>query len=359
MTRDFSDSLAESAPAPATSAPADTFGTEAVPTDDTLANSTMRESVARRSVSGSAAAAPEAEMPAEEPAEDQLVVVHVLAKSAAIKNKAFDALLASNGVVVAPTDDAAKPTSRVGQLSQKRDVASGRTVGQEQVIEEQSQSREEESKHQPEEVDVVLVEAPTTTILSCMQDLNHDSDNYLGVRVDAPPATEDNLAKIKAPQVKKFATDLGIYNRGAVPLDAKDKFEGDRAYFGYGKALDESTVADSNFGRGGGVGGATQEGRKALAWGNNSERGRALRLPAQAVPSGGELAFSGGKLPAGGAAPAAISGTSVDAEQPQPRGMIRELKERSWPAEQPMQVLFVLRAGDEPAPSAPPTDRAE
>ena len=64
-----------------------------------------------------------------------------------------------------------------------------------------------------------------------MEDLNNDSNNYLGVWSTLLPATDDE-AKCEAPAAKKLATDLGIYNRGSVPHEPKTRF-GDKVRYYY------------------------------------------------------------------------------------------------------------------------------
>jgi hypothetical protein len=365
-SRDVSESLASSSPAPVASAPSASFGADATAAAAAgeLADASKPETASTSNLRRSSSTASDFFAPAQQPADGDVVVVHVLAKPVAIRNKAFDKLLASNGVVVDPTDESEKSAERIDQLGRAGVSTSGRIYQQgQQIADEVSQVEEVEKAQRTEEIDVVLVEAPPTTIFSCMQDLNSDADNYLGVQVDALAENEiEAVAKAKTPAARKLATDLGIYNRGAVPLDTKTGSQRGEEYYDYAKNLSEATVPKTRFRSGGfgggGVGGAAEAGR-AYDKGVARESGRARRLAPQAATGRRELAFSDGKLRGvDGAAPSA-GGAEPQVHRMVPRGRARELKELSGGADAPMQVLFVLRAGEESPPSAPSRDRAE
>lgn len=330
VARDLAEGLAASAPAPA----AESSGVGGEPAVDSLSESVESE------VSDESAAAVlgASTAPAQPIEEDEVVVVHVLAKRSALESKAFDQLLASNGIVVDPEDRELETSADLADRKQPQ-ATSGRVAGQ---IEEQPAADDAE-------VDMVLVEAPPTTILSCMSDLNQDSSNYLGVSVD-DSATTDEVSALAAPFTKKLATDLGKYSRGVVPQRFKDSFARDKAsYYGF-----EANGENAREGRafGGGVGGASgikQEARHLLARDSERDRGWARRVTPQ-----GTVSRDGRERSARGEA---IAGVEPMSEASKQRAMLRELKTSGDGGR--LQVLFVLRPGDESAPSAAASNRAE
>ncbi len=365
-TRDLSQSIATSGPAAASAPAVETDSNAAATSVESLADSSSSESSTRGAARLSGGVATDADSAAQQPAEqDEVVVVHVLAKPAAIRNKTFDTLLAKNGVAIdaAEAKDVALKYGVDASAPQPEGAAaSGRAYSLQQQTGKPADevSQVEEGRQLQEEVDVVLVEAPSTTIFSCMQDLNHDSDNYLGVLVDPLPATDSAVTKEKQPSVKKLATDLGVYNRGSVPLEPNDAYSGDKVrydYFGVdgGESELDPKLAD---GRGGGFGGARQESlRSSSTASSNSDRGRARRLQTPAPGRHSIELYSRSAQPVEGQA--AAKSELAGAEVLKRSAMLRELKELSGSGEDPMQVLFVLRAGEESQPSAPAADRAE
>jgi hypothetical protein len=323
----------------------------------------LRESIDTSGVATNAQ--PASEQPPAEAEDDEVIVVHVLAKPAAIRNKAFDTLLADNGVIVDADDSkdvALRYRAESASPQPQGGVASGRAVESKEELAQPvgEASQVAESTPPVDGVEVVLVEAPSSTIFSCVEDLNKDSANYLGVHVDLSPATE-SFGKLKSPPVKKLATDLGVYNRGAVSLESDYAYLGDKThYFDYFGANDgKLDVAAEGTRVGGGYGGVAENAPLSSSTrSSNLDRGRARRL--QAPDAFGrrqaKLYAQSGERADG---PAAAKSETAGAEMMKRRDMVSKLSDASGNAEDPLQVLFVLRAGEEPQPSAPAADRAE
>jgi hypothetical protein len=302
-----------------------------------------------------AEAVDESEQPADE---NGLVVVHVLAKPAAIKERKFDQLLASNGVAVDPVEDPAPLRSFRGGEKDQPAVTSGRLQAQartEQETKEPAADRGVASEPQfgEEDVDVVLVEAPSDTIFACVEDLSHDSENYLGVAVDALTTT-DGAKEGRSVAENKLVNDLGKFNRGAVETRATDTFGDKSHYYAYDAASETAVAAPTGGGGTGGFGAGKQEAAQQLVRENSFERGRARRL--QPVYDESKLARSeaaplGGPSPRGRSAPSGEMLKRAEA--------LRQLKASRSSADDRMQVLFVLRSGDEPTPSASADDPQE
>ena len=151
--------------------------------------------------------------------EEDFVVVHVVVKRDALRNKTFDQLLTKNGIQL--------------EESPEEETASG-SAGEKLAEKDNVDRKLDRSAAQNQDVDVVLVEAPPTTIESCLSDLKQDQTNYLGVSVDDSPANvatdKDKSAMDAEVPAKKLATDLGTrFNRGTVPPQNLER--GRREYF--------------------------------------------------------------------------------------------------------------------------------
>jgi hypothetical protein len=182
--------------------------------------------------------------------------------------------------------------------------------------------------------------------------------------VDAPPAPAETEESAQEPPIKKLALDLGAYNRAAEPTRAKDAPVDNKSdYFRHQYRYQaESEVVPSVRGgargyAGGGFGGLTEEARQSTSERSNVDRGRARRLQVQAQSDYNDLALSVGTQPSGSADESGRA--RLGAEVMKRRAMLRELKTPAAGGDQPLQVLFVLRAGDESPPSAPAANRAE
>ena len=171
---------------------------------------------------GETLAAPGGESPESGEQQESLVVVHVVANSAAIKNQAFDKLLASNGIDV-----------EAERLSEKTERAGG--TANRLAKETDADHLADKSALQPAdgeaEVDVVLVDAPKPAIVSCLAGLKQDEVNFVGVEVDQPTASVDR-SDAKSPVENKLGFDLGQYGRGVVSQQQKDSFRGRYNYRG-------------------------------------------------------------------------------------------------------------------------------
>jgi anti-sigma factor RsiW len=131
-------------------------------------------------------------------AENEVLVVHVNVRPAALRSQAFDRLLVSNGIVVEqPPDD-----------DQRAAVSGGVSAGAAIML----RSEADESTAAPQDVDAVLVEAPAAQIERCLADLDADKDTYLGVVIDEASAGDELPAR-------KLASERNWqkYNRGRVP----------------------------------------------------------------------------------------------------------------------------------------------
>jgi hypothetical protein len=360
VVRDLNESIATDGRALAPAA--DALATKSISEGRESSSSLESSSRTASSISGGVAtnAQPASEGSPAEADDDEVIVVHVLAKPAAIRNKTFDTLLADNGVVVDADE------GKVGALGYRAEsaspqppaaVASGRALElEEQAAQPADESSQVKAKLRlEEEVEVVLVEAPSSTIFSCVEDLNKDSANYLGVLVDPSPAME-SFGELKSPPAKKLATDLGVYNRGTVPLQPEGAYWSDKThYYDYFGATNEKLDAAAESNR---VGGAQNAPLSSSNRSTNSDRGRARRLQASDSFDRRQVKlYARSGEPASGRA--AAKSETAGAEMMKRRDMVSKLADASGNAEDPMQVLFVLRAGDEPQPSAPAADRAE
>jgi hypothetical protein len=268
---------------------------------------------ANRSASTEELAAAPPSQPVEPIDEDELVVVHVLAKRKAIKDRTFDQLLVSNGIAVepeAPAESADELADRSRALASSSRAAER---GPAQPVDDEA------------DVDVVLVEAPPVKIKSCLAELNRDSTNYLGVSVDES-APADKAPTPQAVPTKKLAMELQQYNRGSVPQRQKEFLARNKAYYF------EPSPAGDYFGLGSGVGGTLDaagggeiQDKQRLANENAANQARAQRLLVSKTER--RLAGQLGKLP-------------------------RQGKALTAPDSDNLQVLFVLAPGDEP-PASP------
>ncbi len=258
--------------------------------------------------------------PAEPLDEDDLVVVHVLAKREALENRTFDQLLLSNGIALEP--EAAIEGTPAAAERYRTMTRSGGTGGRADVPAAETEA----------DVDVVLVEAPPTKIKSFLSELNQDYAKYLSVSVDDSAPADKALAA--APN-KKLAGELQQYNRGSVPQQQKEFLERNKAYY-----YEQSPA-------GGPAAGAFASGGRAAAHDATS------RLEVE-EPRGAREELSNQAR----AQRVLISKTDVPAA-----GKLRKLprlgKFSPAPADDNLQVLFVLTPGEEAAASPAAENRAE
>jgi anti-sigma factor RsiW len=160
---------------------------------------------------------------------DDLVVVHVSAKPAAIRGGEFEKLLARNGVEF---DSDAKAEDGIAGESLKKTPASS--------AESYDKSRNLNGANKS--VDIVVVDAPRDVLAACMAELQHDESNFASVEVEQP-AANDGAATAAPGITKQLGSELRQYNRGmnSYQQSAKARFyAGDSANKDQGQLSDES-----------------------------------------------------------------------------------------------------------------------
>jgi anti-sigma factor RsiW len=305
--------------------------------------------------------------------EDQLVVVHVMARRTALENKRFEQLLTTNGIQIdeAPVAERANETAPLGrQAVREREARRARAP----VAQEQQDATPEE--------EVVLVEAAPTTIMSCLESLKRDEENYMGIKVDdstdrdllretVSAAAKDFAVIEPADKPKKLAEELDLarFNRGVVPvkqdLPTRDK-EFYYRYYNWAAPDDRYAGAGgygAGYGRYGGRGGL-EEAQQQLAdsFGGQAPQvtkswGRAvrLRLNTPELPQLRMLQADEKVTP--GEAPPAESPPADSFEKL--TQLQSEHKSTAGPQPGTLQVLFVLQPAEETAPSRPSRNKAQ
>ncbi|HJQ81651.1 MAG TPA: zf-HC2 domain-containing protein [Lacipirellulaceae bacterium] len=334
----------------------------AAPTSE-LHDMKLGTTVADAAAGGEPAAAPAAPADENQAAGDPLVVVRVHAKRTALERRTFDQLLERNGIEVdsAPVAESGLATLDGSRRAARRFAETG-----------QSNGTAEPASDQPDEaatVDAVLVEAPPAAITACIDGLNKDQENILGLWVDETAALEAKSASDSAPETDVFAKqnlaenlELTKYNRGVVPAEqeslARDKYHfyrSDGAGFGGGRfggaSSNEFRLELLRQGR-------WLRERKSLS---ESAGGLAVRLnergvvAQQAQPSGQQSAQGG--LGAENDSRAAQSDSQTAAlSVGEPR---REMKEAAQAGENKLQVLFLFSCDEAAAPSPPSRGKAQ
>jgi hypothetical protein len=350
-------------------APSDRLAAAATPSTELhdLAQSTELGATA---AGGEPAAAPAGQ---DQAASDPLLVVRVHAKRAALETRTFDRLLERSGIEVEPdaTNESVTDNFAESRRAARRFVQNGQTDG---VAAEPATGQPAEAAS----VDAVLVEAPPAAIMACMDGLNKDQENFLGLVVDETAAAEAKSAAIDAidPQFlnkQKLAEDLELskYNRGIVPPEpeslARDKFHYYRS--------DGANLGGGGFG-GGRFGGAYADdgrfellqqdqqdrllrARKALT---ESQKGLAVRLREWGSESAQQPSQSlAQQTVRGGLANEDARADSDAAAKLQEEAKLQELGREMKEAEQraadnKLQVLFLF-SSEEPA-AAPATPRS-
>jgi len=327
--------MAEGTPATAPMAIDETSGLAATDSFDSLAEAPSEPPATELGLSADMATPPRE--PNGSADDEQLVVVRVLAKPAAIENKAFDKLLVSNGIAL----DAEQSNGQAGGLANRVQAPAPLS----RAAEADSAAVAAAAADNESNVDVVLVDAPPSAIYSCLEELNRDSTNYAGVAIEDVPDNQES-ASTTAP-TKKLAFDLNKYNRGIVPPQQQRLFAGDKDSYRYYAKEDRY---------GGGLGGTANgdvgalksklgEVRKSE---NLSNQARARRLHSYAENSG----------PVDKIAGAGASGQDFSTSDAfELRQLQRQLK---TPAnDDNMQVWFLLSPSDAAAASLETENRAE
>ncbi len=307
----------------------------------------------------------------------QFVIVRVLAKPEALQNKTFDKILGTNGVEVIEL-----PADGVEQLASQKERLT--------AIRQQTADQEKAAESSDTDTDVILVEAPTQTIFSCLSSLNQDVQNFPGISVDESTPAEEQKLKPKAiptdeitaeaeaapakalPKLPSAGQKRGLdqYSRGYVPPQDQVLTRGGGLNFeARGSIVADRASGNAAGGFGGGIGGQTDDAKRF------SEMERSLRKDKDS--SGANWARARRVLPdemSGiqnrGRAESNLRGGNAGGES----SSIAALKLESSPADakadatenaDQLQVLFIFSAGEdatqaaEPATSPPATDRAK
>jgi hypothetical protein len=340
----------------------------AAPTTE-LRDSQLSNNVADAAAGGEPAAAPAEPVAPAAPAgegqaaRDPLVVVRVHAKRTVLESRTFDRLLERNGIEVdsAATDESGLATLDGSRRAARRFAENDQTNG---TAEPASDQRNEAAT-----VDAVLVEAPPAAIEACIDGLNKDQENILGLLVDETAAVEAKLAtefttdaNVLAKQKLAENLELTKYNRGTVPGE-QESVTRDKYYF--------YRSDGAGFG-GGGFGGASsnevrlqllQQGRRFRARKSLSESdgGLAVRLNERRVIARqpqplGQQSARGGR--------AAESDSQVAQSDSQAAAMSagelrREMKVAGQAGENKLQVLFLFSCDEAAAPSPPSRGKAQ
>jgi hypothetical protein len=322
---------------------------------DTIAPSSTGEAkpaaAAAPAYAASPPASPALDQPLAETADDhrELVIVQLLAKPNALEKKAFDALLVKNQVDVEGSSDRSEAKSDLGAATNAtsaiaehvKQPAHAATAGNAEPADE---IHSRESEMQPaNNVQLVLVEASPHTILSCMNELSSDTENYPGIAVDTP------VANGKAPAgsltaLNKQAAELRKFNRGVVPPLPATALGDGAFYETFGLEDSEQLARRRYFNSRGAFGGEIAK-RRASGGQLSSRDAFAYRIEPQTTSGKNERAQSSSDtldFDADSAADAKpLSEPSVDKRAPsaQPAAADR------------MRVLFVIRPADAATPS--------
>jgi hypothetical protein len=269
--------------------------------------------------------------------QNPLVVVHVVAKQDAIENKSFDKMLKSKGINVEP-EPSQEASGRAGGVA---------TRGGNRPATESESLAERKSPAPPDEnADIVLVEAPKSTIVAFLSELKDDVTNYSSIAVDEPPSGQDRSA-VNGNLKKEMATDLGVFNRGVVTEKLKD--ETTSLYFndaGRGSAQQAAprggVASDQNIR----LEQAKQAQRNSI---DASSSGRARRLSSfEMNRSGVEKSVERGRVPG-----------FADGKKSTLRRSISGGLSPAGGESDNLQVLFVVRPEQAAASSAPAAKPAE
>jgi hypothetical protein len=307
-----------------------------------------------------AAAPPAAEAPTagEAAAVNQPVVVRVLARRAAVDNNAFETLLQKNGVVIEPSAYrlmsegrvAASEPAQAGSARSRElltDAPADDVAESELKDDRQAAAANHDGAQQSGDIELVWVDAPSKTIISCMNELNRDADNFAGISVDVPPPTVQEQAAATTAENKQ-ASQFARFNRGTVP-PSQDSLAGAELYFDYwGNEAAKHQPPRRYIAKSPDVESRDKEESLAIGGKNGTDPGRAQRLQLREAEN---LDASRNAAPYRGL-------STTDAKHKQ-LWSINQLPGPATADAQRMQVLFVIRPTDEPAPSLKARNRAE
>ncbi|MGE3242430.1 MAG: hypothetical protein AB7I57_15250, partial [Pirellulales bacterium] len=247
----------------------------------------------------------------------EVVVVHVSVTPEAMQNRAFDATLLKNQIEVKSESEALSDQGA-----------------------------------EPQDVEVVVVEAAPAQVYSTLAEIKRDTKNYLGIAVEPQPSA---LGANFALQKQKDLNDIQQYNRGRVANQQQVKFEPDHRNFYFvtpkqeldnrGRQLLERQPQ-------------VQEQYSATSSGVPAEGEPSTATPQQSLALD---AAAKAPLPATAQTPPAQS-TASETQLPARRqdfdrakqSVARQAKQKLAKTTDMLQVLFVLQADAAPAPTEPP-----
>jgi DNA-binding FrmR family transcriptional regulator len=315
---------------------------------------------------GESGAAPsEKPDPAAPTVDDPLLIVRVLTKPAALENNTFGRLLAAKGIEVAP-DVAQDASGTVAAGPARRRFVEGveENRGLERRVVQEGEATSSAATMTNEEL--VLVNAPQSAIESCLEVLNQDRENYLSVAVTDATADESKMASgtstadgySAAPEAafsKQRAEQLGLskYSRGDFPRPEWSMRDKDLYYYQF-------NVPSDNYAAGGYGGGRPSNGLGQLRQQNADSReatkqnaatlGQAVRLKAW----GNQDLQAREQLVRRNSSSAQAQGAATELGRLQ-----SQLRSTAQSGADTLQVLFVLRPGDERASSPAARNKAQ
>jgi hypothetical protein len=288
--------------------------------------------------------------------DQSMIVVRVVAKRDALQHGSFDRLLAANKIDLEPEPAKGQTLSfGAGKLAKP--------------AESESLAKQRSNKAEDHAVDMVLVEAPPSKIVSCLADLNKNSNDFLSVSVnEETPSLDRSDAIATSTPSRKLSVDptnLSRFNRGAIPQAQKDSVSLHDYYFKIDKP-DESTTSGSA-GPGGfksaaeGPPVAQRNASGVETWamkkqpGPDISRARRIQITTPTNPQPGEVAAATGRAYRPQAAPAETESTKqvASTRKSGERADAKADNDRTnnW------KVLFVFTPEDNPASSPPPDNR--
>ena len=278
-------------------------------------------------VGGSAAAIDGREAEASDNQEQMIVYVNV--KPEALRSRAFDAVLARNQIEVEP--------------SAVSDLDKSKSAGELQEPQEQ----------EPQEVDLLLLEAAPEQIASTLAELKADHTNYLDIEVEAERAGSQ-----RSGAAERSDYDFKQYNRGVVPLQQKQQNATNRNFY-Y-----QTEQGSIDVGRSLGREVELEQRRLSDDQLSESVQSRAVRLQPQSVARSGpanevpadEILNRSGAIATRPPAAAPALGYPYGGGK---LGLARRAKQELAAKAEMLQVLFVLTAGTDSTTDQPATAKAD
>jgi anti-sigma factor RsiW len=297
-----------------------------------------------------------------------LLVVHVDVKPEAYEQRAFDRVLARNGITI---EDSANDESKtlaakselskdaLPQLSARGAAPTNAPASQSaQVAAGRLERQLSDGSAATENTDLVLVEAPAAQIQSCLEELRRDDHNYAGVAVDEDQTDTNQTVTESLRDAPAAKENWGQYNRGTVSQQQKVQRSPDNSLYystGQGPVM---------LNRGANLGVDAQQTEQLLSRDKNAtnlsnERGRAMRMRSQSSTLAEQQNTDNNAR--------AMRLDSLKPSSPNAESNFgfanRDAKElpseKAVPApDETVQVLFVLRAGEAQAAAPPANEKA-